>query len=100
MGEEKATICWKDPPWNVNMGSGDTHLYSKRNRTIINDNLGDEFGAFAEKFCQGIYAALVPGGMLYMAMSAQEWDYHLQRQQWQEYKPKAWEHNYKMYYHK
>ena len=29
-----------------------------------------------------------------------EWDYHLQRQQWQEYKPKEWEHNYKMYYHK
>jgi len=73
MGEEKATICWTDPPWNVNMGSGDTHLYSKRDRTIINDNLGDEFGAFAEKFCQGIYDALVPGGMLYMVMSAQEW---------------------------
>ena len=29
-----------------------------------------------------------------------EWDYHLQHQQWQEYKPKEWERNYWMYYHK
>lgn len=29
-----------------------------------------------------------------------EWDYHLRHQQWQEYKPKEWVHNYKTRYHK
>lgn len=78
MGEEKATICWTDPPWNVAYGTSfnntrtDNPLGWKK-RTIVNDNLGDEFGAFAAKFCDGIREALVPGGILYMAMSAQEW---------------------------
>ena len=71
MGEEKATICWVDPPWNVSYGRSGNDLYS--DRTIVNDNLGEEFGAFADKFCNGIHDVLVPGGMLYMAMSAQEW---------------------------
>jgi len=78
MGEEKAIICWTDPPWNVNYGGSfnntrtDNPLGWKK-RTIMNDNLGDHFGEFAEEFCKTIHDTLVPGGILYMAMSAQEW---------------------------
>lgn len=78
MGDEKATICWTDPPWNVAYGTSFNNTRTDnplgwKNRTIINDNLGDEFGAFAKKFCDEIHEVLVPGGILYMAMSAQEW---------------------------
>jgi len=68
MGDDKATICWTDPPWNVSYVGK-----SKNALTIENDNLGDNFGEFADGFCKGICEALVPGGILYMAMSAQEW---------------------------
>ena len=78
MGEEKAIICWTDPPWNVNYGGSfnDTRTDNPlgwKKRTIMNDNLGDHFGEFAEEFCKTIHDTLVPGGILYMAMSAQEW---------------------------
>jgi DNA modification methylase len=73
---EKAEICWTDPPWNVAYGEGfwgGKSALGWKKRTIINDNLGDKFGEFATGFCKAIYDNLVPGGILYMAMSAQEW---------------------------
>lgn len=72
----KCEICWTDPPWNVAYGEGFRGGKSElgwKKRTIINDNLGDKFGEFAQGFCKSIYDWLVPGGILYMAMSAQEW---------------------------
>jgi DNA modification methylase len=71
MAGERAGICWTDPPWNVDYGKDDHPAYKKRK--IENDNLGEKFDPFAESFCARIYEALVPGGILYMAMSAQEW---------------------------
>jgi DNA modification methylase len=71
MGGEKAVICWTDPPWNVAYGASDHPSYRKRE--IINDNLGAGFNDFATEFCLRIKETLVAGGMLYMAMSAQEW---------------------------
>ena len=82
MGEEKAAICWTDPPWNLAYGesikNNDNGLGWKK-RTIQNDNLGDKFGEFAHKFCRAIYDNLVPGGILYMAMSPQEWGLIMQQ---------------------
>lgn len=80
LGDEKAPICWTDPPWNVAYGSAfdqqrpDAEKYlGWKNRTILNDNLGDKFPEFVDKFAKIIHDALVPGGILYMAMGAQEW---------------------------
>ena len=76
MGGEKAQICWTDPPWNVAYGEGfrggESALGWKK-RTIINDNLGDKFPEFVEGFVTEIEYALCAGGILYMAMSSQEW---------------------------
>lgn len=66
-----AAICWTDPPWNV--AYGESKHPSWRQRSIQNDNLGEAFPAFASQFCTIIAASLAPGGMIYMAMSAQEW---------------------------
>lgn len=82
MEGEKAQICWTDPPWNVAYGEGFRGGQSGlgwKKRTIQNDNLGDKFGEFARQFCDAIYHALLPGGILYMAMSAQEWGLIMQQ---------------------
>lgn len=68
---QKCHICWTDPPWNVAMGESDHPTYKKR--TILNDNLGSEFPAFASQFCRVIGESLMPGAPIYMAMGAQEW---------------------------
>ena len=67
-----AHICWTDPPWNVAYGkSGANPRW--RTRSIENDDLGEEFPAFAQQFCEAIAGALIPGAPIYLAMSAQEW---------------------------
>jgi len=75
MGGEKASICWTDPPWNVdygaNLNKGNPQGYRVRN--IQNDNLGDKFAEFVSKFCGVIFINLQPGAMIYLVMSAQEW---------------------------
>jgi DNA modification methylase len=78
MGEQKAHICWTDPPWNVAYGQSFNNTRTDnpmgwKKRTIANDNLGDKFPEFVEGFVAQIHETLVPGGILYMAMSAQEW---------------------------
>ncbi len=71
MQGEKADICWTDPPWNVNYGATDHPSWKKR--TIENDNLGVDFPVFCKNFCDAIARNSKPGGIIYMAMSAQEW---------------------------
>lgn len=66
-----AHICVTDPPWNVAYGKNNNPRW--KTRSIKNDDLGAGFPAFAEAFCPVIAASLFPGGLLYMAMSAQEW---------------------------
>jgi len=68
---QRCHICWTDPPWNVAMGESNHPSWKKR--TILNDNLGDAFPAFASQFCQVIADAVLPGAPIYMAMGAQEW---------------------------
>jgi len=71
MAGQVAQMCWTDPPWNVNYGATDHPSWKQR--SIQNDNLGEEFPVFAAKFCRVINTNLKPGGMIYMVMSAQEW---------------------------
>jgi DNA modification methylase len=71
VGTEQATVCWTDPPWNVNYG-GREHPSWKR-RSMKNDNLGDKFPAFVKAAVDNIWSACVPGAVIYLMMSAQEW---------------------------
>lgn len=71
MAGAQAQWCWTDPPWNVAYGATDHPTW--KNRVILNDNLGDKFPDFCRAFVAQIKASVVPGAMLYMAMSAQEW---------------------------
>lgn len=71
MDGEKASICWTDPPWNVNYGAS-SHP-SWKPRSIQNDNLGANFPAFVENFCKIMFINLQPGALVYLVMSAQEW---------------------------
>jgi DNA modification methylase len=72
MGGGKAQLCWTDPPWNVAYGSTADHP-SWKHRQIANDDLGDKFPQFCQAFCKGIASVTLPGSLVYMAMSAQEW---------------------------
>lgn len=75
MRGEKAQICWTDPPWNVAYGTNiaKDNPQNYRKREINNDNLGDRFPEFVRLFTKQIYENLVPGGIIYCVMSAQEW---------------------------
>jgi DNA modification methylase len=68
----QAAICWTDPPYNVELGTGGN--YAKfSGRTVANDNLRDKFPEFVAGFCAQIERALQPGAVLYMTMGSQEW---------------------------
>jgi DNA modification methylase len=71
MGTERATLCWTDPPWNVNYGGSDHPCWRKR--TMNNDNLGDKFPEFVTAFVKNIWDFCIPGAVIYLVMSAQEW---------------------------
>jgi len=71
MNGARAAWCWTDPPWNVAYGVSNHPTW--KSREILNDNLGDKFPAFCRAFIEQIKASVLPGAMLYMAMSAQEW---------------------------
>ncbi len=80
MAGDKAHICWTDPPWNVAYGSyfnntrpDAVNNLNYKNRTILNDNLGDKFPEFCTQFISRIHENVLPGAPIYMAMSAQEW---------------------------
>ncbi len=75
MGKDLAQLGWHDPPWNVNYG-GDidsANAQGYKVRTMNNDNLGDEFPQFVEKFTQLMFDFSQPGAPIYVVMSAQEW---------------------------
>ncbi len=75
LGADRAVMCFTDPPYNVDYGGSESNNkdLGYRSRNIKNDNLGDKFRPFMLKVCANIYDYLVPGGILYMCMSAQEW---------------------------
>lgn len=72
-----ADICWTDPPWNVALGANAIGYNAKRKargiEAIANDDLGEAFPGFCAAFCGEIARKLKPGGIVYLAMSCQEW---------------------------
>lgn len=60
LGSEKVDVCWTDPPYNV--------AYEAAAGTIKNDSMGDAaFGDFLMGAFSALYAAMKPGGAVYVA---------------------------------
>lgn len=73
MDGEPAQMIFTDPPWNVDYGSCD-HPSWKTGRKILNDNMSSEdFRAFLLSAVNNIKSISLPGCMVYIVMSAQEW---------------------------
>jgi DNA modification methylase len=72
MGDEGAKFVFTDPPWNVNYGATDHPSWKQR--TIMNDYMSsEEFADFLDKAFFQMAKNTVPGAMVYVVMSAQEW---------------------------
>jgi DNA modification methylase len=68
MEGRKADLIFADPPYNVNyLGSPRA---SGNSRTILNDNLGQDFPQFLHDSCVAMLA--VSGGAIYISMSSSE----------------------------
>ena len=72
LGEELVDMCFTDPPYNVNYANTAKDKMRGKNRPILNDNMGDGFGAFLQAACQNILS--VTKGAVYIAMSSSELD--------------------------
>ena len=75
MGQDKASMGFTDPPWNVNYGAvKDGNAQGYKPRTILNDFMGTEdFKEFMNKAFASLNFAMHDGAMTYVVMSAQEW---------------------------
>lgn len=75
LGELRADFVFTDPPWNVNYGAvkaGNAQGY-KANRTIENDNMGEDFTPWMNAVFGTMAEFSKDGCMTYVVMSAQEW---------------------------
>ena len=63
MGDKLAHMVFTDPPYNVNYGAD-------KKRSIMNDNLGNDFGIFLTDACKNIVNFCV--GAIYICMSSSE----------------------------
>ncbi len=72
LGDELADMTVTDPPYNVNYANSAKDKLRGTHRPILNDNMGDGFGAFLQATCQNILA--VTKGAVYIAMSSSELD--------------------------
>ena len=70
LGGELADMCFTDSPYNVNYSTKDKKR--GKSRPILNDALGEEFGAFLYDACVNILT--VTKGAVYMCMSSSELD--------------------------
>jgi DNA modification methylase len=69
---ELADMCFTDPPYNVNYANSAKDKLRGKNRPILNDALGDDFGAFLYDACVNILT--VTKGAVYICMSSSELD--------------------------
>ena len=69
---ELADMCFTDPPYNVNYANSAKDKLRGKNRPILNDALGDGFGAFLYDACVNILT--VTKGAVYICMSSSELD--------------------------
>ena len=72
LGDELVDMTFTDPPYNVNYANTAKDKMRGKNRPILNDNMGDGFGAFLLAACQNILN--VTKGAVYIAMSSSELD--------------------------
>ncbi len=73
MDGKQADVVFTDPPWNVDYGADEKHP-SWKARQIMNDNMStEEFRQFMVGAYTCMKAAVKPGAMVYVVMSAQEW---------------------------
>ena len=70
LGGELADMCFTDSPYNVNYSTKDKKR--GKSRSMLNDSLGEEFGAFLYDACVNILT--VTKGAVYMCMSSSELD--------------------------
>jgi DNA modification methylase len=69
---ELADMAFTDPPYNVNYANSAKDKLRGKNRPILNDALGEEFGALLYDACVNILA--VTKGAVYICMSSSELD--------------------------
>ncbi|MGE0252956.1 MAG: site-specific DNA-methyltransferase [Alphaproteobacteria bacterium] len=72
LGGELADMCFGDPPYNVNYANSPTDKLRGRHRPILNDALGEDFGAMLHVACTNILT--VTKGAIYICMSSSELD--------------------------
>ena len=72
LASELADMTFCDPPFNVNYANSAKDKLRGKNRPILNDNLGEEFGAFLYDACVNILT--VTKGAIYICMSSSELD--------------------------
>ena len=65
-----ADMAWTDAPYNVNYGQTMKDRLRGNQRKILNDDLGEKFGAFLHEACANILA--VTKGAIYISMSSSE----------------------------
>ena len=69
---ELADMAFTDPPYNVNYANSAKDKQRGKNRPIMNDALGDEFGSFLYDACLNLLT--VTKGAIYVSMSSSELD--------------------------
>ncbi len=67
-----ADMCFTDPPYNVNYANSAGDKRKGKNRPILNDALGEDFGALLYDACVNILT--VTKGAVYVCMSSSELD--------------------------
>lgn len=67
-----ADMAFTDPPYNVNYANASPDKPGARNRPILNDALGDEFGGFLYDACVNLLT--LTKGAVYVCMSSSELD--------------------------
>jgi DNA modification methylase len=72
LGDELVDMTATDPPYNVNYANTAKDKMRGKDRPILNDNMGADFGAFLQSACQNILD--VTKGAVYIAMSSSELD--------------------------
>ena len=72
LGGELADMTFCDPPYGVNYANSAKDKLRGKNRPILNDNLGEDFGALLYDACVNILT--VTKGAVYICMSSSELD--------------------------
>jgi DNA modification methylase len=72
LGGELADMAFTDPPYNVNYANSAKDKLRGKNRAILNDALGESFGAFL--YDASVNILTVTKGAVYVCMSSSELD--------------------------